>query len=116
MWLALATALLATGCQPSSLASRRVQARLERVSDTAQTWAAREQSRPDKLQRAAEFIDRDLRQNAERLRRDGQYVVQWQARNVTHWRARQPVYRDKAAQLLWGKPERIERSAIILFF
>ncbi len=104
------------GCQHADLAQERAERRMTRLGTAPKLWAESESSRPRRLAHSAEYvawyfehevdcfdhnldnagmlIERDVRRGGERLPRDG----------------------AKALELMYGKPERIERNAIILFF
>ena len=108
-------ACLATGCQQRGLAQKRMEARLAGINETAETLAKREQKSPQRLAHAADFVDRDVRKDADALGRDFARVKAYLDRDLRRWQERQPEYWDKTERILRGKPETIERTAILLF-
>jgi hypothetical protein len=114
--LSAGMAVASVGCQHSPPADRRTRMRTEKMQATARVWAKSEQGRPAKVRRALEFIPQDLERQRAALKRSAAHVEDWQKRDFERWRQRQRVYLDEAGRILWGKPEQIERNAIILFY
>jgi len=108
--------IVLSGCDPSPYAQRRLRMREERLNYTVQTWARSEEIRPGRLEHDIAFIPQDLELHAARLKRAGQWFVDWQKRDAERFRQRGPIYLDKTGKVMWGKPERIEDNAITLFF
>jgi len=111
-----AVAGLATGCQHNQFAERQAAIRVEKLGRTAETWAAAEQSRPARLDRmvrhAAWYFDNQAVEFNRNLRGAGWYLK----RDLDRAGCRLPAYGEEALRILYGKPERIERNAIILFY
>lgn len=116
--LLLPLALLAAnaGCRHHDLAAGRLEARQAKLHQTAETWAQTEQSRPSRLARTAQHGVWYFQHQAEELDRNLSGAARYLERDLRRWRDRQRVYREKALDLLYGKPERIEPNAIILFY
>lgn len=108
-------AIASLGCETSSLAERRVQTREDRMNDTLTRWGNSIASRPERLDRTLSHIDRREREYAEKFRRSIEGVGRWYERDVEHMKFREPDYKRKLNEILRGKPENIERSAVILF-
>ncbi len=105
-----------TGCQPSPLARKTLDSRVEMIGKTADMWATAEEPRPARMERAGRFIQDSETRHAAQLARTGRHVEFWFNRDVERVQQRAPQYRDKLGQILWGQPEDIEYPAIILFF
>ncbi|MBU0639055.1 MAG: hypothetical protein KKB50_09340 [Planctomycetes bacterium] len=116
-WLVAAAlvAVLNSGCQQRQHAEDRVQARWEGIGRTWETYVAREADSPPHLHRADRYIRQRLSRDARAAERDFRQVEVYLERDLRRWRERQPIYRNKAAELLRGKPETIEHTAIHLF-
>ncbi len=109
-FIALGAAL--AGCQNPGAVDRRLQQRRETASWAANTIAQREAAAVDRLEYSAAFIEKDLREYNARLARDWRMaLLMWQS-EVTRWQERQPLYRDKAAEVFRGNPEQIDRMAV----
>ncbi len=109
-------AVLTLGCQPSPVAERRLRMRTEGVRDTAGMWAASEQDRPSRLDRASAAVGTDWSRRERLSTQALENLEEWQARDWRRWRDRQRVYADELGRILWGHPERIEQRAIIMFY
>jgi hypothetical protein len=111
-----AAAGLATGCQHKQFAERQAAIRVEKLRRTAEIWAAAEQSRPTRLDRmvqhAAWYFDNQAVEFDRNLRGAGWYLK----RDVDRAGYRLPAYGEEALRILYGKPQQIERNAIILFY
>jgi hypothetical protein len=112
--LALSLALQ-FGCRPSPAVERRVQMRRDRVAGTAQAFGQSEARRPEKVATAAAYVPMSLERSTTRLRRNAQWFVEWQRRDVRRFQDRGPTYRDEAGRMLWGKPERLEPMSAYFF-
>ena len=104
------------GCEPSPRAERQVRMRTDNMARTLGGLASSEASRPARLQTSLDFIPSALARDANKLQRSGDYAKFWWDRQLQRFQERQPVYRDEAGRILWGKPQRIEHDAIIMFF
>ena len=104
------------GCEPSPFAQQRITYREDHVRRTAEAFAQSEASRPERLRQAVEFISYDLNRTSQHFQRDLDYVDFWWQRDVKRMRDRQPEYEQELGRILRGKPETIERNAIIMFF
>lgn len=103
--------------EPTNYAAERLNLRLDRVRTTAQVLADSERSRPGKLAYAANYAAVTIpKQNVEHLQRNGQEAGRLIQREFQRFEERQPLYWEKALQILYGKPQDIESNAITLFF
>jgi len=111
-----AMAGLLAGCQHKQFAERQAAIRVEKLGRTAETWGAAEQSRPSRLDRmarhAAWYFDNQAVEFDRNLRGAGWYLK----RDVDRAGYRLPAYGEEALRILYGKPQQIERNAIILFY
>lgn len=118
LWLACALGVTAagTGCRHADLAERRLALRSSRVERTASAVVHQEQKRGPALKRTVNIIRQSEQRHAEAARANLDEIDAYWQRDCQRWIERQPIYRDEARQILWGKPDRIEGNAIILFF
>ena len=106
----------AAGCRHADLAEQRLTLRCQRVARTVETAQKHESRRPRRLANTVQEINRGVQRHAEASRGNvDECNLRWQ-RESHRWLERQPVYREGARRILRGKPNRIERNAIILFF
>ncbi|MBP9025871.1 MAG: hypothetical protein KBH81_06980 [Phycisphaerae bacterium] len=113
--LALASLALTAGCD-NPLARQRIEQRQSSLNWTANALAWRECEAPERLQRDFEFIKQNEQAHAEMFARDLRYIQDWFEYDVRRWRERQDDYWAKIAEILRGKPEKLEDTAIILFY
>jgi hypothetical protein len=106
----------ATGCRHADLAEQRLAMRCERVARTVDTARKRESHRPRRLARTLNEIDRSVRRHARASRVNADEIERYWQRDAQRWLKRQSLYRREAGRVLRGKPDRIERNVIILFF
>lgn len=112
-------ASLLTACESpggSPILRQRAREREEGVRTTVDIWARAEQPRPDRLEYAVVWIGRDFERRGELLERDIQGVGQWFQRDVDKLPTRAASWERAAGSILWGNPETIERTAIVLFY
>ncbi len=87
-----------------------------RIGRTIDAIERSEASRPERMERTLAAIDRRIELDAERLERDVHVLGEYIERDFDRWEERQPLYRKVAAEKLWGDPESIPSTAIILFW
>jgi hypothetical protein len=109
-------AIAATGCQPSEKADRALQARLGSLNYTLNRFAKSEQDRPAQLERDLNFAAREFSERPVTLNQNLTWFGQIAQDDVQRWESRQPLYWKKTGEIFWGRPERIENTAIILFW
>jgi len=114
-WLGIGLAIGVTACRQEPLAQRRLALRWDNIRTTTERIADREAESPQRLTRAAEFIRDDLRRHATAFEHDLHGVAAYLERDLRRWQESQPTYWRETGRLLSGKPETIERTAIILF-
>jgi len=114
--LGAALALGATGCQNQKLAEQRSRTRIERLEHTTQIWAASERGRPAKTVQMLRHGEWYIQHQTEELDRNGREAGRLIEREFRRPEDRGPALGEWGLKLLYGKPERIERNAIILFF
>ncbi len=115
-WLCLAAVWAGTGCQSQRLAQSRLDRRAGNLRWTADRLADREQRNADWIHRDLQYIRDRLQLDAVRTERNFVELDRWIQRDVDRWIDRQPVYRREIERILRGKPERIEPTAVWLFF
>jgi len=103
----LVAAACASGCQHQRLAQQRAQPRLDRES---------EGSRPQHLANTAGYFDWYFRHQTERFGANLQGAGAYLGRDVERAGPRLRTIGQKAAESMYGRPERIEENAILLFF
>jgi hypothetical protein len=105
------------GCEPSRAGPRQFRARLENIRDTATVLAEWERARPAKLRQTGDWFVNEHIQRPQRFVRDITYADKdFFQRDYKRWLARQPDYWREAGRLLWCKPQRIEETAIQMFY
>lgn len=115
----VAAASLVCGCTSAAnerYARERLQHRVDGMGRTLDAYAETEAKRPANLARAAEFIEDDIAHDAWQLDRDLRWWDTELRKEFARFAARQPDYWREAARIFGGKPERIERNAIDLFY
>lgn len=115
----LAAASLVGGCAStpnSRYAEKRFDARIHGMGRTLDAYAESEAKRPGYIARDVRFIGEDIANDTRQFDRD----LRWwdiQLRNeFARFAARPPDYWREAVRVFGGKPERIERNAIDLFY
>lgn len=114
--LTVCSALLLTGCQQSSHGQRRIVERERSMNWTVNQIVASERSRPAKLRSSLELMGHIVEEDARQLN----YNTRWFGRiiesDARRFKERQPAYRATILDILDGKPEAIEKTAIDLFY
>ena len=77
------------------------------------TW--REGDAGRRLERDAEFIRKDVQRDELKFHRDLRMLEAYLRFDLQRWQDRQPLYRERIGEILRGKPEQIEPSAIVMF-
>jgi hypothetical protein len=113
--LGIGLAIGVSGCRYEPLAQRRLAMRWDNIRTTTERITDREAENPQRLTRAAEFIRDDLHRHATAFEHDLHGVAAYLERDLRRWQESQPTYWRETGRLLRGKPETIERTAIILF-
>jgi hypothetical protein len=113
--LALAGLGLAAGCD-SPAAHEQIAMRERNLKWTADALMYREKQSPERLKRDLEFLKRDEQRHEEMFARDLRQIQARYEYDVKRWQDRQDDYARKIAEMLRGKPENLERNAIILFY
>lgn len=85
------------------------------MATTVRYWSAVESKRPERLDRTLQRVPPYFEDQAEDLDRNLAGASQLIQRDVERFEERQPRYLEKTDEILWGKPGRIERSAVVLF-
>ncbi len=106
----------AGGCRNADWAERRLALRSEGMAHTVAATAKREGWRPRRLAYTLDKIERGVGRRVELSRANVDEIRLYQQREWQTWLERQPAYRKAARRVLGGKPDRIERNAITLFF
>jgi len=112
----LVAAACASGCQHQRLAQQRAQTRLDRFAATPAHFAESEGSRPQHLANTAGYFDWYFRHQTERFGANLQGAGAYLGRDVERAGPRLRTIGQKAAESMYGRPERIEENAILLFF
>lgn len=90
--------------------------RREHLGDTISAIVESERRRPRKLTRSADMLGAALSRDIRGARATVEVLERCLRRDWDCWLADPPRYWPQARELLEGKPESIERSAIILLF
>ena len=104
------------GCQSSPIAEQRLAKRTDSLERTVTVWAKSEAGRPQRCADTTAIALADLGQRVERYRRAEQAAVDWLRRDAERWQQRQRLYWEETGRILGGHPERIEYSAVTLFY
>jgi hypothetical protein len=113
--LVLAGLGLAAGCD-NPTAQERIAVRERSFKWTADALAYRDKQSPERLKRDLEFLKRDEQKHEEMFARDLRRIQARYEYDVKRWQDRQDDYARKIEEMLRGKPENLERNAIILFY
>ncbi|MCK4340994.1 MAG: hypothetical protein KAY37_04645 [Phycisphaerae bacterium] len=108
--------LALAGCQHADLADRATQERLASLRRPIQVWGRTEQARPQHLNRTLTHAAWYFKHQREGLARNLPAAGQYFERDVRRSRERLPRGGQKTRELLYGKPEQIEYTAIMLFY
>jgi hypothetical protein len=114
--LPLALAGASVGCQNADFGERRLQMRDGSLRWTADVWAKSEESRPERLGTAVAYIQANEERHAEALDWDAREARRLLRDDVDRWQQRQPLYWKEIGRILGGRPDEIERYAIIMFY
>lgn len=112
----LAALCYSTGCRQADLADERYQRRVASLHRTTDAYLDRESKSPQRLARAGDTIDEKLKQKSRATRQNFRELHAYIERDLRRWERNQPRYRKDIARFFRGKPENIERTAIILFW
>lgn len=115
----LLSASVVCGCAStpnSRYAERRFNERIQGMGRTLDAYAESEAKRPGNLARDFAFIGEDIANDARQFDRDLRWWDRQLHNEFARFAARQPDYWREAARIFGGKPERIERNAIDLFY
>lgn len=106
------------GCAPREqrLLERRLAHRTESAAWAAKSLAWREQAGPERLARDFEYIGRWVADDARKLDKNLKVVGERIKHDFERWEERQPLYREKLAEILLGDPAEVPSTAIIMFF
>lgn len=104
------------GCQSSPIAEQRLAKRTDSLERTVAVWAKSEAGRPRRCADTTALALADLGQRVERYRRAEHAAVDWLRRDAERWAQRQRLYWEETGRILGGHPERIEYSAVTLFY
>jgi len=102
------------GCQTSRLAEKRLEKRRLSTRVVFEMCSRSEARRSGQLRRDLDFIPVNMTRHGEKLEHMIGYVGYLAERDMERWQARQPEYVRRAGAILRGKPERIERSAVLM--
>ena len=108
--------IVVTACQQKDYADKRLAARETRISETIQSAERREGQNAARLKADAQWIEDCWRDDATDTADNVQEVkARWEAERE-RFEARQPQYQKDVWRVLRGQPERIERTAISMFY
>jgi hypothetical protein len=107
---------LLAGCQHQALADREAEIRMQRLSYVPRVAAKSEASRIPRLRFMARHTDWYFRHQARHFDKNLKGAGAYIERNLTQAEERFPPYLQKGGEIIWGRPERIERTAIMLFW
>jgi len=113
---AAALLLAALGCRHQELARRELQLRADSGRRTFDLAVRHERSRPQHLRQTAEAIRSSDARRAKACRDNAKELAAYSHRQWERWQQRQPAYWRELRRLTAGKPDRIERNAILLFY
>ncbi len=113
--LALLGLCAAAGCD-SPLARQRTADRERSLKWTVGTLAERERKSPERLQHDFEYIKREESKREQLFARDLAQAKAYIDFDIRRWQERQDDYAKEIWEQLRGKPENLERNAIILFY
>lgn len=114
--LAVLAVVALAGCRTSPVGERRLAKRTSSLEHTVAIWGRTEAERPQRFARTVGLADADLRGRVDRYRRAEEGAAEWLRRDAERWEQRQPLYWEETGRILSGHPERIEYSAVTLFY
>ena len=103
-----------TACQHPA-AQRRLTTRARSFQLTAQTFAHRERTADQRLQRLAELVRRNVKRDGVELERDLRALRAYLEDDLRRWQERQSEYHHKLGEIFGGEPENLEHTIIIMF-
>ncbi len=92
------------------------QARVDQLGRTIEVAARSEAERPDRLERSLAHAAWYFEHQAERFEANVEGAQWYIERDFRRAERRLPHAADRAGEILYGKPENIEPTAILLFF
>jgi hypothetical protein len=104
------------GCTTNHIVDEQAARREDNLNWTLRTLADREARSARNLEFAAGWIDERIRHDQEALERDLKWLGDELEDEFRRFEHNQPLYRDRIAEILRGKPEEIERTAIKMFY
>lgn len=111
------TGLAATaGCQHEAQAARAMDRRIGGLQRTIDVAIENEAIRPAKLARVGPFIERHLEEDAKKLRRDLTALEDRLRYDVDRFSDRCSGYGELLSDVFRGAPEKIEPTAIDMFY
>src|SRR5262245_14894696 len=111
-----AAAALLIGCQQSDYANRRLYERNRNMAWTVDQYLDSEASRPRKLNETIELFGDVIEEDAHKLDRSARWIGKIFESDARRFDERQPIYRRVILDILDGKPETLEHTAIDLFY
>jgi hypothetical protein len=108
--------LLSGGCQHRELVARGILVRERSLEHVRQSVVESEAIRPSRLRQARTYVAAELRKDADDLTNALLEAENLLNADVRRFEERQPTYQAECRRLFAGKPERIEPTAILLFW
>lgn len=115
VWAGSLAGVLSGGCNDPA-AARASAARWERVRQTAALYDAREANSPDRLESTAKLARQSEQRHAEKTTQNADRLRRWAERDIQHWDANQPLYREDLARRLKGDPAAIPGTFQAAFY
>lgn len=113
---ALLSVLLLTACKSTPYGDVRLSERRANIDWVCASAAEREAQGEARLNAGADWIESELRRDVETCRGNAHAIEKRSRFESDRWEARQPLYRETAGRLWRAKPERIERTAVSMFY
>lgn len=111
---------LTGGCAPSpraaATARRQLAVREQAVAWTLATLADKERRAASNLERTVARLAADARMHERTLERELRGLGPALEADLRRWQRSEPARRDRAAAILWGAPENLDRTFILLFY
>jgi hypothetical protein len=114
--IAVCSIALLSGCQHSDYAQRRISERERNLAWTVDQYVESERSRPAKFRNSIALMGRIAEEDAHQLDYNLRWFGSMIESDARRFEARQPIYRATILDILDGKPESIEKTAIDLFY
>lgn len=114
--LLLMPLLLVCGCAEREFAAQQQQLREEKLERTLVIAVESEVERPERLRGFGREVEYWWTSDVERTRGNVPEYIGCLREDVDRFIERQPAYRDELFDVFWGKPERIERNMIGIFY